>query len=106
MSKFRLLLVISFFLFLLSCSTVKEGFTNQKKNNSDEFLVEKKSPLVMPPNYDELPLPKKSNTENNLETNEIKILLTKQKINIDNSESEKNINPNFIESLLKKIKKD
>jgi hypothetical protein len=85
---------------------VKEGFTNQKKNNSDEFLVEKKSPLVMPPNYDELPLPKKSNTENNLETNEIKILLTKQKINIDNSESEKNINPNFIESLLKKIKKD
>ena len=45
-------------------------------------------------------------TENNLETNEIKILLTKQKINIDNSESEKNINPNFIEFLLKKIKKD
>ena len=29
-----------------------------KKNESDEFLVEKKSPLVMPPNYEELPRPK------------------------------------------------
>ena len=30
---------------------MKDGFSNQKKNNSDEFLVEKKSPLVMPPDY-------------------------------------------------------
>ena len=44
-------------MFLASCSTIKEGFENQKKNSSDEFKVEKKSPLVMPPNYEVLPLP-------------------------------------------------
>ena len=63
---------------LSSCSTVKEGFTNQKKNNSDEFLVEKKSPLVMPPDYNELPIPNEEKTEN---TNEIKSLISKSKNN-------------------------
>ena len=53
--KFVLLNII--LIFLTSCSTVKEGFTNPKKNNSDEFLVQKKSPLVMPPSYGELPSP-------------------------------------------------
>jgi len=51
-----------FCLFLLNllsaCETAREGFTLKKKDNSDEFLVEKKSPLVMPPNYNDLPEPK------------------------------------------------
>ena len=46
---------------LTSCGTVREGFTNQKKNNSDEFLVEKKSPLIVPPNFDDLPVPTNQN---------------------------------------------
>ena len=29
-------------LFLTSCQSAKEAFTLQKKNNTDEFLVEKK----------------------------------------------------------------
>ena len=59
MKKIRsiLFLVIVFFTFQ-SCQTVKEGFTSQKKKSTDEFLVEKKSPLVMPPDFNELPLPK------------------------------------------------
>lgn len=40
-----------------SCGTIKEGFKSQKKNSTDEFLVEKKSPLVMPPDFDKLPMP-------------------------------------------------
>ena len=43
---------------LSSCETAREGFTLKKKDNSDEFLVEKKNPLVMPPNYNDLPEPK------------------------------------------------
>ena len=50
------ILVIS--ITLQSCGTLKEGFKSQKKNSTDEFLVEKKSPLVMPPEFDELPMPK------------------------------------------------
>tara|TARA_B100000614_G_C14338753_1_gene407929 strand:- start:22 stop:324 length:303 start_codon:yes stop_codon:yes gene_type:complete len=56
MNKFVILILLSI-LFLHSCGTLRDGFTNPKKENSDEFLVEKKSPLVMPPNYDELPMP-------------------------------------------------
>ena len=43
---------------LSACESAREGFTLQKKDNSDEFLVEKKNPLVMPPNYNDLPEPK------------------------------------------------
>ena len=32
----------------------------KKKNNSDEFLVEKKSPLVLPPEFSDLPTPENS----------------------------------------------
>jgi len=43
---------------LSACETAREGFTLKKKDNSDEFLVEKKNPLVTPPNYNDLPKPK------------------------------------------------
>ena len=47
-----------------SCGTIKEGFKSQKKNSTDEFLVEKKSPLVMPPDFDKLPMPNSEIDEN------------------------------------------
>ena len=59
-------------LLLTSCGTVKKGFQNPKKNNSDEFLVEKKSPLVMPPDFDELPIPKEIGNKTEAENNNIK----------------------------------
>ena len=49
-----LLLILNF---LSACESAREGFTLKKKDNSDEFLVEKKNPLVMPPNYEKLPKP-------------------------------------------------
>jgi len=49
MKQFKFYILIAIAILFSSCSSLKEGFTNQKKNNSDEFLVEKKSPLVMPP---------------------------------------------------------
>ena len=57
MKYFKILIFFQLILFIYSCSTIKEGFTNQKKSSSDEFLVEKKSPLVMPPDYNNLPVP-------------------------------------------------
>jgi len=54
------------FLFLIifllnSCadtfSSVKRGLTGAKSKTTEEFLVEKKDPLILPPNFDELPLP-------------------------------------------------
>ena len=55
MKKFLIYFLILIPLF--GCESAKEGFTLKKKNNSDEFLIEKKNPLVMPPKYGELPVP-------------------------------------------------
>lgn len=71
-------------LILTSCATVKKGFQNPKKNNSDEFLVEKKSPLVMPPDFDELPIPKEKSDEINMEYDNIKELMTEN--SLDNTD--------------------
>ena len=53
--------------FLESCGgtwdQVKKGLTGEKTNSTDEFLVEKKDPLIKPPNFEELPVPG-SNTDN------------------------------------------
>ena len=32
--------------------------TGQNKKTTDEFLVKKKDPLIIPPEYDKLPVPK------------------------------------------------
>ena len=57
--KITLSLIVLFF--ATSCSgtwdSVKRGLTGQKKNSTDEFLVEKKDPLVLPPNFEDLPEP-------------------------------------------------
>tara|TARA_B100001057_G_C22491141_1_gene810290 strand:+ start:347 stop:655 length:309 start_codon:yes stop_codon:yes gene_type:complete len=87
-------------LFIFSCGSLREGFVNQKKTSSDEFLVEKKSPLVMPPDYSDLPVPKKEDVKVS-ESNIIKELVTDD--NNENGETRK-IDITFEESLLKKIK--
>ena len=69
-------------LLLNSCTNVKNALTGKKSENSDEFLVEKKNPLEMPPNYKDLPVPSKSkgaNTNEDRINEEIEDLLTKIK---------------------------
>ena len=102
MKLLKFFLILGLYILVSSCGNVKEAFTNQKKNSSDEFLVEKKLPLVMPPNYNELPLPESKNL-NIKETNEIKSLITES----SSKKKEKGeLNQNFEESLLEKIKKN
>ena len=103
MKHLKIFTLFCFIFFVYSCGTVKDAFTNQKKNSSDEFLVEKKSPLVMPPNYHELPTPN-SKIQKTTSSNEIKDLFTKSKN--QNSENSESINQNFEDNLLKKIKKN
>ena len=103
MKLFKFYIVISIVIFLSSCGTIKDGFSNQKKNNSDEFLVEKKSPLVMPPDYNELPIPNEEKIEK--ENKNIKSLISKS----NQDENDKNLDKkssSFEGSILKKIKKN
>jgi len=54
---FVIIFLLASFLMITSCQNVKDALSGAKKNTSDEFLVKKKNPLVMPPNYDDLPKP-------------------------------------------------
>ena len=48
--KFKIIFYLSLFsIFLNSCGSVKDGLTLKKKDNSEQFLIEKKKPLIMPP---------------------------------------------------------
>jgi len=105
MKHLKFFILSNLFLFLLSCGTVKEGFSNQKKNNSDEFLVEKKTPLVMPPNYNELPEPKMNQQEIEEEQNSIKSLLLQEDDTLNDNEIDDK-DKKLEESLLEKIKKN
>ena len=101
MKQFKFYILISVVIFLSSCSTLKEGFTGKTKNNSDEFLVEKKSPLVMPPDYNELPIPNEENLDK--EANDIKSLISKSK-NSDIKENSNETKSSFEGFILEKIK--
>ena len=56
--------------------SVKRGLTGSKADNADEFLVKKKDPLILPPDFENLPIPDEEVTsiaentifENTLET--------------------------------------
>ena len=40
-----------------SCQSIKNAVSGVKQENSDEFLVQKKHPLVLPPDFTDLPTP-------------------------------------------------
>ena len=87
---------------------MKDAFSNQKKNSSDEFLVEKKSPLVMPPNYGDLPTPKIKSNDNteNTEENRIQNLLSNNDTSVLENDSNEIPNQNLEKSILEKIKQN
>ena len=71
------LLIISLFV-LCSCQGVKDALSGKKYENSDEFLVIKKNPLILPPSFNDLPSPKDVVDVNQIENieNEIEDLLS------------------------------
>ena len=61
-----------------SCTSVKEAgqvLRNEKVKTTDEFLVKKKQPLILPPDYDKIPEPGSSNKIQNNDKNKIRKIL-------------------------------
>ena len=104
-NKLTLLLIILFSFSLYACQTVKEAVGGKKRSEqSDEFLVEKKNPLAMPPDYDKLPVPgnKEVSPETFSDDNEVKNILNIQES--DTSGSNNNDNSSDLESsIIEKI---
>ena len=105
MNFFKILILLNLLIFISSCGTVKKAFTNQKKTGSDEFLVEKKSPLTMPPDYNDLPVPNSQNNKEDNSSNIENLITSNEDGNIKKNNSE-DLGQNIEETLLKKIKKN
>ena len=88
---------------LLSCQNIKDGLSGKKYESSDEFLVIKKNPLVVPPEFNSLPVPKSVQEKNQLEKveGEIENLLSSIKSEESKEEMESDSTENFV---LEKIK--
>jgi hypothetical protein len=98
-----LLLVIP--IFLNACQGIKDGLSGRKSENSDEFLVQKKNALVVPPDFMKLPKPESENSNDEIskleEETDIKKILN---INTDQNEKSKKNFGSAEEFVLKNIK--
>jgi hypothetical protein len=60
----KIIYIMFIFCLITSCAntydSVKRGITGSKANSTDEFLVRKKDPLILPPDYENLPEPSKT----------------------------------------------
>ena len=94
-------------LFLNSCGTIAKGLGGSKKKGSEEFLVEKKSPLVLPPSFGELPEPGKEPEKNIIldkkNTSDIEDIIN-QSSSVSTSENSSEIKSSIENSIIKKIK--
>ena len=54
---YKKLLLFILLISLNSCQSVKDALSGKKYESSDEFLVIKKNPLVLPPDFGRLPEP-------------------------------------------------
>ena len=103
MSNFNPLNYFIILIFLSSCGTIKDGFINPKKDNSDEFLIEKKMPLKMPPAFNKLPVPGEKKQAKN---DEIKSLISKSENSTNEKSKSEEVSQDTKDSLLEKIKKN
>ena len=103
MNKIKIILVTLIGLMTLSsCQSVKDGLSGRKTENSDEFLVQKKSPLSLPPEFEKLPIPADENQEIEEET-DIKSLII---LNTEVITEQKSKSQSTEDYVLKKIKKN
>ena len=89
-NKFPLLIFFGLLFFLSSCGS--EGLMGGKKDNTDEFLVKKKNPLVVPPDYNNLPMPQDQKIKDDQRTANIddeikKLMESEEKDNVSNNDS-------------------
>jgi len=100
--------IFLFLLFLNSCGTVAEGLSGGKKKNSEEFFVEKKAPLVIPPSFGKLPKPGAKKSADLLSTkkdiSDIEKIIN-QSSSTNTSEKNNDLDNSIEESIIDKIKK-
>tara|TARA_Y100001958_G_C21121171_1_gene465234 strand:+ start:317 stop:619 length:303 start_codon:yes stop_codon:yes gene_type:complete len=100
MKKINLILIL-IFLVLSACGNVGKILRNEKINTTDEFLVKKKKPLILPPDLDQIPEPGTKVEKKSEEKDALKEIL-KQNTKVKKS-SEKS--SSIEESIIKRLPK-
>lgn len=99
----QFILLIHFFIYLNNCgggwSDFKKTMSGQKVTNTDEFLIKKKDPLILPPDYEKLPLPKADKKKK--ETNSVENVLGSHK----KTENSTKASTNLENMILKELRK-
>jgi len=112
MYKKNIILIIVLSFFTASCGdtlgSVKRGLEGGKAKSTDEFLVEKKDPLILPPDFENLPTPDDSDIAKQAEDEasifEKKLSEESFTETIDSSESSSESSSEM--SILKQIRKN
>src|SRR5210317_1160767 len=101
----KIIALVFLLMTLNGCQSLKDGLQgNKKSKNAEEFLIEKKNPLVLPPDYSKLPTQisdENLEKESNFEIQDI--LVNKDNTNVD-KEVVSSQNNSLENSILKKIK--
>ena len=101
----KIILLITFLIFIVtSCTSVKEAgqvLRNEKIKTTDEFLVKKKQPLILPPDYDKIPEPGSSNKIQNNDKNKIRKILKQSEVD----QTDMNKTGSVEKSIIDKIRK-
>ena len=100
----NLKLILICLLLLNSCNSFSDAgkvLRNEKTRTTDEFLVKKKQPLVIPPDYSELPEPNLKKEARTEENEGIKKILKAEEENTSNKKKSSSVE----ESILNRIRK-
>ena len=105
LNKILIIFIFANIFFLNSCESIKNAVTGKKKPPGDEFLVEKKNPLVLPPEFGELPVPlKEERMEQEEESDEeIEKLIGKISIEENRNDDLENLSDSLEQSILEQI---
>ncbi len=95
--KNKIIFLIVLMYFISSCS----GFGVKRSDKADEFLIEKKAPLVMPPDIEDLPEPQGIDKKNQSDDEFRELLNSNNTTNTENSNSVNN--SSLKENIIKKI---
>ena len=93
---------------LSACTSLKDGLVGTKRSSSDEFLVEKKNPLTLPPEFNKLPVPKtiivSDKIIQNDKENDLRTILGTRTISIKKKPKTLIKNSSLEKSIIEKIK--
>ena len=105
LNKILIIFIFANIFFLNSCESIKNAVTGKKKPPGDEFLVEKKNPLVLPPEFGELPVPLKEERmeQEEVSDEEIEKLIGKISIEENSNDDLENLSDSLEQSILEQI---